>query len=1201
MKEQKSFNLKIFLMPVVLLALVITCSFFYQSSMATSLPDDVVNNSKSVYDKIPNMDVVMKNGIITVMATSKAAEPDITIRYETLGFGVSTSKSKSKSLKKNGVNYKGYSAPSNVGVFWLNDSHKVKSETEDGYNTSTFEFPAEEVNRILGDKLPYITNETKIYLNAVFRSYRLTPSGKVTRKNNITSWEEMMNAEHWSKGSLEGFAKYYNMELTFSPGKQPNSLYYDFDGEKIFVEELDTKFINERLDWNRKVESETIHDDKPYSLIGYEVRGKLYNQVIISEMYHGEDDDTIFQQVTSEAQASVPLGGLDIIIKYIEKTDEEKEPDPDPPGDDEPTPTPSPTKPPDDPGEKPTIPPIDIPKGEVKQKSLDSLYANGHIRADNRGAERFNASHAIPTTESLYTQVFATEYATSYYFNKKVIVKDYPVTVSKTFTLTWTDSSGSQEEITEDVVIKQTIPVQRACAYWEIIHFDYFTIDKASLYNKALPGGSSTIYPNLGHYHTPNLVISKSNNENYHIIPPPQAQEGYEIILEGESIRGEGEKPTIPRQDFTYEANIMTGECLVRNDYLSFGGVVVMDNRLYEKEAPSLSHLSVLQTNYNKTQGDVLYKSNQIIESSLPNGVYQSSGTLRYKNHPSAIKSYGNYYDISIRGLNQVTVHTPVLCDASLLTEDPANNINSNDLYVQALDIDEECVQLVLDRDSSLSDFTVKVSNYGNHISNSGYNTRDFAWGLRDPNVSYIAMKDGVLRNEVKFPFDVFYKKPKGDDEYIKKNTWICFGLTTPSFYLPMWVDEGIYTVEFRTIAVNGESHLDKEQTYANTMRSNYVAKDSIRVQVSGRLYGLTIYDVSDYPTWEDVFRVERGSTDLKSNKGYPNGVTKEDYNKNYSYDYTVGVADQYGKTTGRLAKYTLPLVNGSHPFITNAGILKTGYGVRFKINTIGNNFSPGDSVLIKPRFYYVDGKGENRMEVDLYYNEAFNNKNNKLVKVGSALDLTNIKSYRCGNNYLAIPDYNLSIMADLNNVSLQKYKWRRTQLFTYNNIRIQSPLMVYSNTDYLLNLKSSSIYNQIREAGISDLDIISRIQTYYGEYFLPSDLKAVEKGFDVYGYAARYGISSNEVFWLRDGYLIINFDIVTTDHMGEENLSYLNQDKADSGYCSMWSLEQAVSYKESYNGPAGKLVEFNLHPGDFMVYYIDQSIIEDYQTYLTR
>ena len=1199
METRKKLNSNKLLMPVLILALVIICSNFYQNSMATSLSDDVVSNSESQV-VIPNLTVVMKNGIITVTATSKAAEPDITIRYETLGFGVSTSKSKGKSLKKNGVSYNGYSSPNNVGIFWMNDSHKIDSKTEGGYNTSTFQFPAEEVNHILGDKLPYITNETKIYLNAVFRSYRLTSSGKVTRKNNITSWEEMMHAEQWSKESLEGFAKYYNMELTFSPGKQPNSLYYEFDGREVFYADLEDKFINEIIQWEDNIYQTLDQDDKPYSLIGYEVRGKLYNQVITNKMYHGKDEDTIFQQVTSEAQARVPLGGLDIIIKYIEKLEEEEEPDPPDDGAD-PIPSITPTKPPDDPEAKPTVPPIDIPKGEVKQKPLDSLYANGHIKADNRGAERFNASHAIPTTESLYTQVFATEYATGYYFNKKVVIKEYPITVSKTFTLKWTDGSESQEEISEDIVIKQTIPVQRACAYWEIIHFDYFTIDKASLYNKALPGGSSIIYPSLGHYHTPNLVISKSNDENYHIIPPVQAQDGHEIILEGESIRGQGEKPTIPKQDFTYEANIMTGECLVRNDYLSFGGEVIMDNRLYEKESPSLSKLSVLQANYNMTQEDVLYKSNQIIESTLSNGVYQSSGTLRYKNHSSAIKSYGNYYEISIRGLNQVTVHTPVLCHASLLTEDPVNNVSSNDLYVQALDVDEECVQLVLDRDSSLSDFTVKISNYGNHISNSGYNTRDFAWGLRNPSISYIAMKEGVLRNEVKFPFDVIYLNLKGNDEYIKRNTWICIGHANPTFYLPMWVDEGIYTVEFRTIAVNGEGHLDKEQTYANTMRSNYVAKDTVRVQVSGRLYGLTIYDVNDYPTWEEVFRVERGGTDLKSNKDYPSGVKKEAYNKNYSYDYTVGTADQYGKATGRLDKYTLPLVNGSHPYITNAGILKTGYGVRFKINTIGNNFNPGDSVLIKPRFYYVDNQGENRMEVDLYYNEAFNNKNNKLVKVGSALDLTNIKSYRCGNNYLAIPDYNLNIMADLNNVSLAKYKWRGTQLFTYGNIRIQSPLMVYSNTDYLLNLKSISIYKQIKEAGISDLNIINRMQTYYGEYFLPSDLMVVEKGFDVYGYAARYGVSTNEAFWLRDGYLIVNFDIVTTDHTGKENLSYLNKDKEGSGYCSMWSLEQGVPYKESYNGPSSESVKFNLHPGDFMVYYIDWSIIEDYQTYLTR
>ena len=73
MKEQKKLYLKRFLMPVLILALGIISNGFYKNSLATSLPDDVVNNSKSVYDKIPNMDVVMENGRIKETATSNAA------------------------------------------------------------------------------------------------------------------------------------------------------------------------------------------------------------------------------------------------------------------------------------------------------------------------------------------------------------------------------------------------------------------------------------------------------------------------------------------------------------------------------------------------------------------------------------------------------------------------------------------------------------------------------------------------------------------------------------------------------------------------------------------------------------------------------------------------------------------------------------------------------------------------------------------------------------------------------------------------------------------------------------------------------------------------------------------------------------------------------------------------------------------------
>jgi len=506
--------------------------------------------------------------------------------------------------------------------------------------------------------------------------------------------------------------------------------------------------------------------------------------------------------------------------------------------------------------------------------------------------------------------------------------------------------------------------------------------------------------------------------------------------------------------------------------------------------------------------------------------------------------------------------------------------------------------QLVLDLDENLSDFTVDINNYGRHLSTAGYFTRDFAWCLRDPSVSYIAKKNDIYRNEVKFPFDVFYRKPSGEDEYIPKNTWMRFGHNTPTFYLPMWVDEGNYTVQFRTIAINGvntESQLSLTQAYANTDRTNYVATDTVKVQVSGRIYGLTIYDVSDYPIWETVFRKHKGSHILKLNDGNTSGVTKEKFNAGYAYDYTVGTADQYGKETGRLEKYTLPLVNGSHPKFTNMGVLKTGYSVRFKLTTIGNVFSSEDTVLIKPKFYYVDAKGENREEVDIYYTENFNGKSHTLVKMGSTLDHTNVKSYDCGEPYLSIPKSQLQIMADISKMELGDYVWKRTKLFTYTSIRMRYPLMTYVNTDYLLKLKKDSQYDKIKASGIKDVNIVNRMQTYYGEYFFPSDTKAVKKDFDVYGYSAKYGVTDHEDFWLTGGYIIVNFDIVTLGTDGNKNLSYLNASNATKGYCSMWSMENPVPDKKSYNGKDKKSTFFHFQPGDFMVYYTDKSVRDDY------
>jgi hypothetical protein len=1289
---------KLAIVPVFLLAL----SFLiFKNEFATGEEIGVIYTSESKYE-IPNLTVVMQHGIVTVTATSKAAEPDNSIRYLTVGFTVSTvpsDKYGAHAYNLQGKNWTGPAAPSSVGEFMLSDENRVDEYTIDGMTTTVFQFDVGFVNSQLSSSLNTISNDTVIYLSAIFRSYEYVDEDtKIFRSGAIRTWEDMMYAEPWSYGSLEGFAKYYNMELKFAPGPQPvelhyvigsniedvknigyryigeyanftyagisssltrndkeyvikgfyatpidkrweikgikidgslksgvtewygskddppgtildtivndcavhvpwgginvyivydkipdetNVLYYRYKNTTEIIAKLPSKTVGEQLSWSEKAipANETLKRDKKYKLIGYYVLRNLDEKKVTS----GTIANGLTEEDILHATVTVEKGGMKVYLEYADTGDV-------------PVPPPIPTTEP-----KPTLPPFEQPDGGYDNKPKDNFTITGEIRADLRGQERFNVLAGIPTTESLYTQIRGNQYNIGYYLNKKVVIKEYPITIQKDFILRWTDAKDKTKVMEETVPVKQTITVKRACAYWEISYLDYYKISKAVIYNKALPGGSCTMYPNNSYYRPPELIVHHMGREEDHIIKPPQAADGYVIMLDSEELQGDGVKPTIPSQDFTYEANVKTEEMKIINDFLSFGGTVVLNGGTYTKEAPELTNTWVLKEAAGFTGPDALYKPDQVIPATILNEQYPSTGTITYVNHPSAVNPSSSTLDLQVNGLNSVIVHTPVICDASITTTNTTTGITSNDPYVQALNIDQGCLQLVLDTDSNLSDFTVDINNYGSHLSSPGYFTRDFAWGLRDSTVSYIAKYNNIYRNEVKFPFDVFYRNPSGKDEFIPKNTWMRFGHNTPTFYLPMWINEGIYTVDFRTIAVNGvnsESQLSKTQAYANIDRSNYVATDTVRVQVSGRLYGLTLYDVTDYPTWETVFRVKTGSARLKINEGYPSGVKSTKYNEGYAYDYTIGLKDQYGNTTGRLERLTLPLVNGSHPKINNVGVLKTGYAVKFKVTTIGNAFSSGDSVTVKPRFYYVDAEGKNRREVDVYYNDYFNHKSYNYVRVGSALDQTNIKKYRCGDQWLAIPDKQLQMMAEIKKISVEKYKWQDTDLFTYSTIRITSPLMTYVNTDYLLDLKAGDQYAKIRAAGITDTDIVNRMQTYYAEYFLPADIFLVEKGFDVAGYMSKYGVSNHESFWLKGGYLIINFDIYTTRGT-TKNISYLNTTNSEKGYCSMWEMEGAVSGKVSYNGRRDPATVFKFQPGDFMIYFSNKSVKDDYVPYI--
>ncbi|NLP35684.1 MAG: hypothetical protein GX359_10950, partial [Clostridiales bacterium] len=850
--------------------------------------------------------------------------------------------------------------------------------------------------------------------------------------------------------------------------------------------------------------------------------------------------------------------------------------------------TPDPEPDPDPGWEIPTIVP---PLPDHKSMPFTKVTATGCIRADDRGAEKFVATLGIPTTESLYGEVRATDYLIGYNFVKKVGLKYYPITVRKDYVLVWEAATpegeleeGEQpQQMIETVTVEQTITVPRAYGYWEIKNLDYYNIQSTTLNNYALPNGSITITPNSSYYNVPNISYHHSNSENYHIIPPTEASTG--ITLPAQTISGGKSKPFIPQEDFTQEAYTMTGNIKVRSDLVVFNGITVMSDAIVETEAPNVNVSPIKQCN-TMTNENVLYKPGLIIKATKENGDYGSTGNIIYRCRTSDVSSRGSKLTYSVSGINNVIIHTPVLCD-------PIVEANNNG-YVQLINPDKGAVQLVLDKEPALSDFTVKISNTGLHSNMQGYYTRDFSKSLRDSNISYIDTQNGILRNEVKFPFDVYIDVGNdGDisnDDYIKAGQWIVLGRSTVRFYLPMWVEEGIYDAEFRTVAINcvgtlensNESKINLTEEERNTNRYNYVATNSVRFEVSGRIYGLTIYDITDYPLWEEIFRVP-DSADFKKNRPdeFPNGTDKSHYSKDYSYDYALGTKNQYGNDTGRDIKYTLPLVNGSHPYYKNSGILNTGYLVRFSLETTGTMYSSGNYISIKPSFYYVNKDGKYRTEVDLYYSESFNGKNQPLVKVGSKLDLTNIKSVRTGDINHGIPAVELRQTADILNKRYGDFIWNTAEMFTFSHIRLSEAFRTFVGNDYTNIIKSLKSYEDVKGNNITDANIIKRTQRWYGAYYLPNRVYAVPKDYDVFGYSQKFGVDFSEDFWLRDGYIIVNLRIEAVDPYGERRLSYINPiNYTENGNCSMWVLEGPPLEKQSYKGP-----KFNFFAGDFIIY----------------
>ncbi|MEK4983589.1 DUF5704 domain-containing protein [Bacillus sp. FSL K6-6540] len=742
-------------------------------------------------------------------------------------------------------------------------------------------------------------------------------------------------------------------------------------------------------------------------------------------------------------------------------------------------------------------------------------YPTGVIKADSRGSERFNVLDGIPTTESLYGNVWTKEYLHRYEYQEMVGKCTFQVNVTVMPPPTPPGEEGDEPAEPEE---PSTVPVtvDKEYSYWEVKDVQVFKINEAALWNYAFDSGGIRIQPSG--YNSPYYATAQTHE----YVPDPVPD------------------VTVPFDGDPQAAAESAVSITVRNDTFTFNGMTLMSGSSSSNNAPTPSPIP----NAPQIGDNVLFSPGNVIPMTKVNKANQpSTGTIYYGQ-----VSGSNTLNYPIYGINSVTVHTPVVIYPDV-SDDKAHNQKTKPAVGRSA--------IILDRP-----FTVEMPNSGQHTNYLGYGNRNY--------LKYIGSK------QVRFPFDV-YDETK--TTFYPKNTWIEVDKTKESFtfFLPVWVDEGFYDVEFRTIAHNAPSGAT-QQTNANLDLANHIAYDTVPVDAIGRVYDFRITDIADY-NWERVFRTQLGSST-------PTGAS-----------YWIGLNGIDGAPRGNNERFTLPIRPGSNPFYKNVAI-KTGYHFKFDFKTKGNMMDKLDGVKITPTFYFVSKDGKVRVPVDLYYTTSKKN----FIKVGSpedkverfvilnqrlrnvpASELTDTASYKY-DKYLTPAQQSAQTKAQYTNTYINKYTKQKTPVGWYRLLMLPEQLRTFIGPKTGL------------PSGVDVQKANASVQKWYGEYSLPAAPYVVQQGVDLAEWGRTHGgLDEKSPIFLKNGYIVVNFNIETIQDGDTANpyLQYINAPAMvaqPSG--SQWKLE---GFKDIVSDSYGN--QFSLLQGDVVFYNANKSSRDDFQS----
>ncbi|MCC3382182.1 DUF5704 domain-containing protein [Paenibacillus farraposensis] len=781
------------------------------------------------------------------------------------------------------------------------------------------------------------------------------------------------------------------------------------------------------------------------------------------------------------------------------------------------------------------------PKGVVCSRPVPGLRletadleptVSAVIKADQRGREQFDVSKGIPTSESLYGQVQAKRYLFQHKFVNMTGQCTYTVNLKREYRLTWRPKEKSRRN--ETVKKTYTYKIVRPYSYWTIDNLEVYGIQQATLRNYSLPNEAITLRPK---FYTPPSYIAVTEGNFY---PPPAPGT---VDAGSRSKNGGSSKPSVPdeRSALQSKAEGAVKEIEVENDTLIFENRIIMNPERVKVNGPKPGVIPTSGT----IGPDVLYNPGHVIDKHKINKANTvSSGDITFAILKGNIRG-GADKTFTIQGINTVTVHTPVV-NLSRVSDDAAHNQKTKPTKGRSA--------LILERP-----FRVSISTAGPHLNIPGYGDREYA--------KYVRTK------QVRFPFDVYNQ---GKTQFYARGTWIDIPVLQldADFYLPVWVDEGNYTVDFRTIAENAPDGFT-EQRHANKDLAHHVANDVVNIEVIGRMYDFHITDIADYH-WERVFRQHKGSP-VHSGLSYWTGLGSID-----------------GLPRGNPEPFTLPIRPGSHPYEGYRNVaVKTGYHFKFDLKTKGNMFGAKDGIRITPSFYWVSRDGRQREEVDLYTHAG----SRKFIRLGSAEDRE--------KRYVILNERLRNVPSDeMQDTAAYKYKYelsetQRSQLTLERYIALYAQRITRKKTwigryDWLV--LPSAVRTLIGPKtnlpeGVDVDRANAAIQRWYGEYSLPADVYVVTKGTNLRNESRHRVLNEHANIFKKTGYIVVRFNLesLRQGDTGHPHLQYI-----DGPLLNQWHLE---GYRREIQDPYGHT--FHLQDGDIVFYHADQSSRDDFSSFV--